>query len=209
MRPRKMFLPLACLAVLLCGGCAATVTPPPDPADPRPAFILDHGRHTTLVVVDSAGRPVRYAFGQLSTYPDGDIGFFRGMGALLLPAEGTLGRRVLPGPPTPANVREAIGVNVEEMHCIAVSGERSNRLQRILNMVFEENLATARYNPGWNLEFVAHPEDYWFGNTSNQAVEQWLVELGCEVEGVTTFANWDIERPAGKMPAVCVTASDP
>ena len=196
------------VAALLAAACAATVRPPENPPEPRPAFILDHGRHTTLVVVDSGGRPVRYAFGQLSTHADGDIGFFRGMGAMLMPTDGTLGRRVLPGLPTPENVVEAVGVDVEKMYCIAVSGERSDRLQRILNMVFEENLASARYNAGWNLEFVEHPEDYWFGNTSNQAVEKWLVELDCEVSGVTAFANWRVEQPPGPAPAVCVSGTD-
>jgi hypothetical protein len=199
---QQRFLPLAC--ALLASGCAATVVPPEEPENPRPAFILDHGQHTTLVVVDSGGRPVRYAFGEFGSLAESDIGFFRGMGAMLVPSAGTLGRRVLPGKPTPDNVLDAIGVNVEKMYCIAVSGERSDRLQRILNLVFEENLATAKYNAGWNLEFVEHPEDYWFGSTSNQAVENWLVELGCEVDGVTSFANWKVEQPPGAAPAVCV-----
>lgn len=192
------------VCVPLAGGCAATIVPPAAPANPRPAFILDHGHHTTLVVVDSGGRPVRYAFGEFSALSESDIGFFRGMGAMLVPSSGTLGRRVLPGEPTPGGVLGAVGVNVEKMYCIAVSGERSDRLQRILNLVFEENLATARYNAGWNLEFVEHPEDYWFGSTSNQAVENWLVELGCEVDGVTSFANWKVEQLPGAAPAVCV-----
>lgn len=200
---KLQFIPLA-LAIPLLGGCAATIKPPMDPEDPRPAYILDHGRHTTLVVVDTGGRPVRYAFGMFGTYGNGDIGFFRGMGALLVPGSGTLGRRVLEGSPTPDNILENVGVSVEEMYCIAVSGELSNRLQRILNMVFEENLASATYNAGWNLEFVEHPEDYWFGSTSNQAVEKWLVELGAEVSGVTSFANWKVEQLPGAAPEVCV-----
>lgn len=195
---------LLAAAVLSAGGCAATIVPPEQPEDPRPAFILDHGRHTTLVVVDSGGRPVRYAFGEFGSLSESDIGFFRGMGAMLMPSSGTLGRRVLPGEPTPDNVLDAVGVNVEKMYCIAVSGERSDRLQRILNLVFDENLASAKYNAGWNLEFVEHPEDYWFGSTSNQAVEKWLVELGCEVDGVTSFANWKVEQPPGAAPVVCV-----
>ena len=193
--------PVVALIALLAG-CAATIIPPEQPDDPRPAYILDHGRHTTLVVVDSSGRPVRYAFGELGRRGN-DIGILRGMGALLTPKSGTLGRRVLPGPPTPENVLATVGVGVEAMYCIAVSGDRANRLQRVLNMVFEENLATANFNPGWNLQFVEHPENYWFGSTSNQAVEKWLVELGCDVDGVTSFANWKVQQPAGPAPAVC------
>lgn len=194
----------AAVSLPVLGGCAATIIPPENPPDPRPAFVLDHGRHTTLVVVDSGGRPVRYAFGELGWYTDGDIGIFRGMGAMLLPASGTLGRRVLEGPPSASNVLQRVGVNVENLYCIAVAGERADRLQRVLNMVFDENLATARYHSGWNLEFVEHPQDYWFGQTSNQAVENWLVELGSEVKGVTAFANWKVQQPPGPAPAVCV-----
>jgi len=195
-------------ALPLIAGCAATVVPPMQPEDPRPAYILDHGSHTTLVVVDSGGRPVRYAFGELSRYTDGDFGFFRGMSALLVPTAGTLGRRVLDGEPSPDDVLNNVGVSVENMYCIAVSGERSDRLQRILNLAFRENLDSARYNAGWNLEFVEHPEDYWFGQTSNQAVENWLVELGCEVNGVTSFSNWKVQQSPGSAPAVCVDESE-
>src|SRR5690606_19621142 len=147
------------LALPALAGCAATVTPPTAPAAPRPAWIVDHGQHATLVVVDSGGRPVRYAFGELGRYSDGDFGFFRGMGALLLPAGGhTLGRRVLRGEPTPDNVLADIGVHVENLHCLAVSGEASDRLQRILNLAFEKRISSARYNAGWNLEFVENPQ---------------------------------------------------
>lgn len=195
---------IALFALPLLGGCAATIVPPADPDDPRPVFILDHGRHTTLVVVDSAGQPIRYAFGEVGWYRNGDIGFFRGMGAMLMPKSGTLGRRVLPGGATPDDVLENVGVGVENLYCIAVSGEQSDRLQRILDLAFEEPPAEAEYHAGWNLEFVEHPENYWFGQTSNQAVENWLVELGCEVSGVTSFSNWRVEQLPGPVPAVCV-----
>src|SRR5690606_11035833 len=95
-------LPLVAVAFLL-GGCAVTVVPPANPVEPSPAYILDHGRHASLVVVDSSGRPVRYAFGRPDREND-DIGFFRGLAALLASNGGTLGRRVLPGPATPANI---------------------------------------------------------------------------------------------------------
>lgn len=195
------------LAVSQLHGCAATIIPPENPPNPRPAFVLDHGRHTTLVVVDSGGRPVRYAFGELGWYTDGQIGIFRGMGAMLLPASGTLGRRVLEGKPSASNVLQRVGVNVEHLYCIAVDGERADELQRMLNSIFKENLATARYHSGWNLEFVEHPADYWFGQTSNQAVENWLVKLGSEVTGVTAFAKWKVQQPPGAAPAVCVDST--
>ncbi|HEX6928059.1 MAG TPA: hypothetical protein VF267_02330 [Gammaproteobacteria bacterium] len=202
---RNRFLLLA--ATITLSGCAATVVPPASPGNPRPAFILDHGRHASLVVVDNGGRPVRYAFGQPgASGADGDIGFFRGLGALLVPESGTLGRRVLPGLPTAGNVRMASGVDVENVYCIAVAGERANRLQRVLNLVFEDNLASATYDPDWNLEFVENPADYWFGDDPNEAVENWLVELGCEVSGVTSFGDWKIRRPSGELPPVCAAA---
>ncbi|HEX7029357.1 MAG TPA: hypothetical protein VF254_02085 [Gammaproteobacteria bacterium] len=206
-RSRQFTILLFATAMPLLGGCAATVVPPADPADPRPAFILDHGRHATLVVVDSSGRPVRYAFAETNTDPGSDFGFFRGLGALLVPDSGMLGRRVLPGSPTAQNILATVGMTVENLYCIAVSGERANRLQRVLNLVFEKNLATATHDPDWNLEFVEHPEDYWFGDDPNQAVENWLIELDCDVSGITSFGDWKIERPAGELPAVCAEGS--
>lgn len=203
LRPAGSLL-LAATAILL-GGCAVTVTPPANPVNPRPAFILDHGRHSTLVVVDSSGRPVRYAFGTPEREND-DIGFFRGLAALLGSESGTLGRRVLPGPPTVENLHKVLGVETEKLYCIAVSDERAYRLQRVLNLVFEKNLASASYDPGWNLEFVRNPEDYWFGDDANEAVKNWLAELDCEVSGVSTFGNWKIRQPSGEVPAVCLQA---
>lgn len=192
-----LFLPLL-------GACAATVKPPADPEDPRPVFILDHGHHATLVVVDAAGRPVRYAFGDLNWGADGDIGFYRGMGAMLMPDSGTLGRRVLDGEPTLGSIAQNVGVHVEKTYCLAVASKDAFKLQRALNMVFEENLSTAKYNAGWNLEFVEHPENYWFGETSNEAVEKWLEAMGCEVQGIAMFSNWRVKQPDGETPAVCL-----
>lgn len=199
---RPPYIPMLALLPVL-GGCATTVTPPADPAAPRPAFLIDHGRHSTLVLTNNAGDPVRYAFGKVDWYTGTDIGLFRGLAALLIPDSGTLGRRVLPGPPTADNIRAVVGVSVEALHCIAVAGDRTDRLMRALNLVFDRNQASMRYSAGWNLEFVENPEDYWFGENANEAVASWLQELDCEVSGSTTFANWKINR-TGDVPGVCV-----
>ena len=51
------------LLVVLLGGCTTTVVVPPAPEQPRAVFLLDHGRHATLVLETAEGGLVRYAYG--------------------------------------------------------------------------------------------------------------------------------------------------
>jgi hypothetical protein len=194
----------AITALLLATGCTAVIKAPAEPENPRPIFVLEHGRHTSLVLTNRDGLPVRYAFGELAWYAHSQTGFFRGMSALLTPTAGTLGRRELEGPPLAENIRRATGVGIETVHCIAVPAERIDRLGDVLDTLFNEHIESLHYNLGMNLEFVEIPEKYWFGNNSNVAVARWLEMLDATVGGSTVFANWRVVHPEGEVPGVCV-----
>lgn len=193
---------LVMAVALLAAGCTAVVTAPA-PDEPRAAFILEHGRHTSLVLTNQEGMPVRYAFGELRWYAHSQTGFFRGLSALLTPTPGTLGRRELAEPATRENIRTAVGVPIEFVHCLAAPADRVDRLGRLLDEVFNQHVDTLHVNERMNLEFVEVPERYWFGTNSNNAVGRWLERLDAEVTGSTAFANWRVIYPDDETPEVC------
>src|SRR5687768_14257878 len=86
----------------IVAACAATyvVAPPPlAPAIARaPVAVLDHGRHSSLVIGLPDGRMVRYAYGDWRWYAEGKTGAAEGYAALFRETPSALGRRVMAGP---------------------------------------------------------------------------------------------------------------
>ena len=182
-------------AALLLTGCAAVVVPPDRPTDPEPVFLLDHGRHATLVLSRGDGRLVRYAFGDWAYYARNRVGFRRGAAALLWATPAALGRRELAGTATAAGVRSAVRVPIETLHRLEVAGSRVATLGARLNARFARRLAQRRFNPWYDLVFVPVSESYWLGNNSNQRVAAWLEVLGAEVRGASLWSRWVLRPP--------------
>jgi hypothetical protein len=181
-----MLLPLA-------GGCGATtVLPPAEPVEPAPVFILDHGRHTSLVVSTPEGDLVRYAYGDWRYYAERETGIGRAIAALFWSTRGALGRRHLEGPPTEEQVRDQIPLLIEGLYRLEVERARIEALRARLDAIFD---AAERelYSPDTFLIFVEHPRNYTLRHNSNRVIGDWLEELGCEVYGQRLFANWQVE----------------
>ena len=67
--PMPYTLPYVVILLLMAtlSGCGTTLIVPPDkPRDPAPVFVLDHGRHTSLVLSAANGTLHRYAYGDLA-----------------------------------------------------------------------------------------------------------------------------------------------
>jgi hypothetical protein len=193
---------LRCLGLLglcLLAGCSITVIPPPDPVEPAPVFILDHGRHTSLVLSTPEGNMVRYAYGDWRYYAERETGITRALVALFWPTRGALGHGELEGPPTIEQVRSEVPLMIANLHRIEVDRERIERLRGRLDSIFD---AAERelYSPDTFLLFVEHPKEYTLRNNSNRAIAEWLEELGCEVQGLRLLANWRIEGPQEAAP---------
>lgn len=176
------------LSVLLAG-CAHTVEPPREVAEPVPVFLLDHGRHATIVLPRSDGI-VRYAYGEWEWYALDRTGPLRALDTLLLPTAAALGRRVLPGPPTLDAVHAQVRVPIEHAWRIEVERARARALDDALTALFEDNLDTRVQHPGYDLEFVRHPDAYRVGHNSNHVVAGWLRALGCRVETRGPGSTW-------------------
>lgn len=186
------------LAVLLpwLGGCGPTqVVAPASLEQPAEVFVLDHGRHTSLVVSTPEGAMVRYAYGDWRYYAERLTGPGHGLAALLWSTPGALGRRHLPGPPTPFEVRLQVPLVIVELYRIRVERPRVEALRARLDAIFDA--AEVQLDvPEVLLIFAPHPRDYNLVHNSNRAIADWLEELGCEVRGRAILAHWRFEPPA-------------
>jgi hypothetical protein len=187
--------PLMAIAfvVLLAGGCTTIIIPPSAPPDPAQVYLLDHGRTPSLVLPRADGSMVRYAFGDWRWYALRQNGLFEGLAAVFLPTHGTLGRRVLPGPPTLDNVRTQVKVGSERIHQISVERAEVEELQAHLDEIFQQNIAGKIVNEPSDFEFVQHPQRYnGLVHNSNHVAAGWLRDLGCRTHGITMLSTWNV-----------------
>lgn len=191
--PNPNTLGALAVGLLVCAGCTTTIIPPPGLADPAPVFVLDHGRHST-VVLPRPGGAVRYAYGDWTWYAQARTGVLAGSSGALVPSQAALGRRLLPGPLSEAGVRANVGVGVEAVHPVEVASARAEALRRDLEAVYRANLPTRHVNTFYHLDFVHHPEPYSASHNSNHKVAAWLRRMGCRVEGTAFWASWRVTR---------------
>lgn len=189
-------VPLLLLALLLCG-CSAVVTrPSPDAGDDlRPVFLLDHGRHASLVLTRPDHSLVRYAFGDWAWYAEGRSGAGPAVTALLVPSRSALGRRELAPISDEADLQRRIRVGIEAIHTLSVAADRIDALDQDLSRWFEEGAAERLLNPRFDLEFVPGPRPYSLGDNSNHRVAEWLEALGVEVRGNPMLGHWRLQEP--------------
>lgn len=188
------------LVPLLMGGCATTIVPPADPEEPVSVFLLDHGRHTSLVIPTETAGLIRYAYGDWTWYAESRPGFWAGISALLCPSQGAFGRRRLPGDQTVEGVRHGLRVGIEHIHEVRVPGPAVQALREELDSLYAAAQETRVRNPEMDLDFVEHPLPYTALNNSNRVVADWLRQLGCRIEGSALFSRWRIDTPAAASP---------
>lgn len=192
---RSGLLGLATLALmLLVSGCAGVVTRPEGepPADARPVLLLDHGRHSSLVLTRSDHSLVRYLYGDWRWYAERDTGVLRVLPTLFAPTLSALGRRELSGPPGEDSVRRQIPVHIQRVHVLAASAERIDALDLRLSAQFAARAEALLFNPDYDLEFIPGPRPYTLFDNSNHMVADWLEELGIVVRGNPVFGRWRV-----------------
>jgi hypothetical protein len=185
------------IGVLSLCGCVATIGCPLPDADSRPVFVLDHGRHTTLVVARADGTLVRYAYGDWRWYAEADTGVWQGLAALAWRTRAAFGRReyaAMAEAPDGDAVERIVRVGVETIHALHAPGPATDALTARLDAQFEAGLERRLVNLAYDLEFVPDPRGYWFWYNSNHRVADWLRALGCTVRGPTLLARWRVEH---------------
>ncbi len=180
--------------LLLAQACTTVIVPPAAPAEPLPVFVIDHGRHASLVLPLGDEGMVRYSYGEWDYYARVKTGVGDASAAVLWPTQAGLGRRELTGLPGMSGVRRQVH-GIEQLHRVIVESSKIERLRDQLDSIHEANSETLIYNSAYNLEFVHHPTGYWALHNSNQAVAAWLEALGCLVEGAAVFSKWALKPP--------------
>jgi len=179
-------------------GCTTRLTPPEGPSAPVPVFVLDHGRHASLVLPGDEGLVIRYSYGDWRYYARNQTGFRSGAAAILWPTRSALGRRELQTSLGPDDVRRAVRVGVDTLFALQVEAPRVERLRSRLDSLHragrKEELLV---NQLFDLEFVPHPRRYWLPHNSNQVVAGWLRELGVETRGIPVLSSWRVEDGGG------------
>lgn len=180
---------------VLLTGCTGRVIQPTALTEPETVYLLDHGRHSSLVLPREDG-VVRYAYGEWNWYAGDQRGALAGISAMLWPTRGALGRKVFPGvriPPLPSQVAPE---GIERVFTLQAEMSLVRKLQRDLDRIFEEGKEELIYHPFYNLEFVPYPRAYWFGHQSNQVTAEWLRQLGFTVRGAAWLSDWQIDAAA-------------
>jgi hypothetical protein len=186
---RKRWLLIVPLSL---AGCATTIHPPPQPAEPARIAVLDHGRHASLLAEGPDGGMVRYSYGDWQWYALEQTGAGEATSAVFGPTQAALGRRFLPGPLSPVSVSQQVRVPVEDAVYLAVDRRDLDRLRERLDRIFAENSAKRIYNASYDLEFVPHPTPYSASHNSNRVVGTWLEELGCRLDGAPFLSVWRV-----------------
>ena len=192
-RTAAVFRALATTGLLGTAACTNVIVPPPEPLAPQAVYVLDHGRHASLVLPAADSGLVRYAFGDWKYYAESKTGVAEASAAVLLPTASGLGRRHLPEPATEEGVRAAIRLGIEDVHEVIVDRLAMARLREVLDSIFYANQESLIYNRGYDLEFVRHPRRYTIFRNSNWMVVDWLRQLGCQVSGLLLLSRWRVE----------------
>ncbi|MDX1633895.1 MAG: hypothetical protein R3280_04615 [Marinobacter sp.] len=170
-------------------GCANRVTVPDQPPSATRAFLVNHGRHASLVLPAQDEGWLRYSHGEWRWYALNEKGVWRALQAILWPTRAAIGRGRLAGPPQDNRPVPGIPEGYVEATGFAVPASRVAALRRRLDGYFE-TADTRKFQPLYQLEFVPYPKDYWFMHQSNEVMANWLRALGLEVTGPTLFSEW-------------------
>jgi hypothetical protein len=190
-----MFAVVLSMLSLLLGACTTTIIPPAAPIQPVSVFVLDHGRHSSLVLPAEDGGALRYSYGDWGYYVLDDTGIMSSLRALFLPSPAALGRQYLAAPPDRATMQAQTGLEVTATHEILVEAHAMQGLRDELASLFDQGRNTRYPGPVANAYFVHHPAPYSARHNSNQVVARWLEQLGCTIIGRPFLSNWRVMPP--------------
>lgn len=168
-------------------GCAATLHPPQAVTDPLPVYVLDHGRHNSLVLVLAEDHAMRYALGEWEWYAEGRTGLGRSFQALFMSTPSALGRVRLEHALEPDCWVGQVGSEIFSVLAFVAEREQVEGLVADIDRQFEQSSVPPGFRPGLNLEFIPGPRPYTLGHNSNHQVVEWLETLGFEVRGTVAF----------------------
>lgn len=181
------------VGIVLLGviGCATIVTPPRDVQDPATVYLVDYGRHSSLVLPHDENSMIEYAFGEWRWFALNDTGLLAACRALCWASTGTLGRRLISTVDSAKFEAWFPGVILFD---IQVEREAANAMARLLNDRWLNHEADAVYNADYDFHFVPVPQRYHVFRNCNPVVAGWLRDLDCRVRGPALLSKWRL-RP--------------
>lgn len=191
-RHRGLRMAYCVVATAFLAGCATTIVPPATVAAPARVAVIDHGRHSSLLLERPDGSMVRYAYGEWDWYAEGRTGPGRALGALFLPSEAALGRMRMPGPLSRETAVARVREGFEDILIFEVEARRADRLAGRLDAAFRAGEGRRLHHAGFDLDFVPVSASYWLGRSSNLVMAEWLEELGCRVDNPGLLSVWRI-----------------
>ena len=172
-RARACAWAIALLLLVACQNGVNRAAAPP--VDPVRVYVLDYGRHTSLVLPASDGRLVEWFWGDWNWYALNNRGLADGVTALFGSPAATLGQLDLGRPESADVIRGLAGassitaIDVEHARVEALVAELSGRFER--NRESEVLQSDGR-------RFVREGgAGYSLSNNSNHAVAGWLRQL--------------------------------
>lgn len=186
---------LLLLALLVLSGCAGRLIPPEAPVAPVTVYLLDHGRHASLVLPRREGGVVRYSYGEWRWYVEGERHLLAGASALLWPTASGLGRGIHEATSDRVALSGLAPEGLEQVYLLVAEEARVVALKSRLDAYFEAPGVTPVYSAEFDLSFVPYPRAYWLTHQSNLVIARWLRSLGVEVRGIPWLSNWRLAAP--------------
>ncbi|MHC4416344.1 MAG: DUF2459 domain-containing protein [Planctomycetota bacterium] len=179
-------------------GCTTSIIPPADPADPVSVFVLDYGRHSSLVLPETDSHVfVEYAYGDWNWFALDRSRWHDVFPTLFWPTRGALGQRRLPVESDPETILRVVAC--EDVLEVTVSARQAQALFARLHSQFDKHVETLHYQPLYDLSFVHCETAFHLFHNCNHALAGWLRELDCEVRGPAMTADF-IVRVGAETP---------
>lgn len=151
----------------------------------------------------SQGRIAQYAYSRFDWAAKDQDQWYRSLFAIMVPGDGTIGTRDLPGPPSEENLRrqfDAIGRHppLDRLYELRVERRKRDELLAELDRRWAEQSGTAVFNQKRGISFVRDTTKYSLGHNCNHVLAGWVRALGCAVSGAATTAEVTVRDPGGK-----------
>ena len=180
------------LLALFLPGCAWTIRPLSDIADPVPVWITEYGRHCRVALPSGPSKFTEYGFGEWHFYALEDRGILSTLRAATGFGRGAFSRRELtPAPDETLGPRQTGGTRSER---VLVERTRADSLHRELEARWQGNQTNVRIRARDRVPVSSDAEGYHLFSNSNHATARWLRRLGCDIHGFPLMANFRVKN---------------
>ncbi|WP_414573744.1 DUF2459 domain-containing protein [Nostoc sp. CCY 9925] len=177
--------------LLVCIFTPRVIIPPTDTEQAIAVYVLDFYWHSELVLPNSKGGLIVYAYGDWNYFALNKQDFHNGLAALFIPTKGALGRRKF------SNIdqlREMVAKKNAKLLSFEVAQTKAMQLVKSLDKRFMKNIDTLIENDLIGLTFVQEEQKYTILHNSNHELVAWLKDLECQVNGLVMWANFRVHN---------------